>query len=91
MQTGPFSACGLISTDERLLHSTLDQNDYRPIDVTEDNLLEWFHELGADVPYEQNRSGSRRYGLAKPLMGKPLVHTERMYLLCMIMINRGLK
>uniref|UniRef100_A0A1B0FDV5 Dynein assembly factor 3 C-terminal domain-containing protein n=1 Tax=Glossina morsitans morsitans TaxID=37546 RepID=A0A1B0FDV5_GLOMM len=40
MQTGPFSACGLISTDERLLLSTHDQNDYRPIDVTEDNLLE---------------------------------------------------
>uniref|UniRef100_A0A1A9ZNR3 Dynein assembly factor 3 C-terminal domain-containing protein n=1 Tax=Glossina pallidipes TaxID=7398 RepID=A0A1A9ZNR3_GLOPL len=40
MQTGPFSACGLTSTDDRLLHSTHEQNDYRPTDVTEGNLLE---------------------------------------------------
>ncbi|KAL9919247.1 dynein axonemal assembly factor 3 [Glossina fuscipes fuscipes] len=76
MQTGPFSAFGLLSADERLLQSAHGQNDYRSTDVTERNLLELFHELSTETPYEHNLKDSRRYGSVKLLMGKTLLYNE---------------
>uniref|UniRef100_A0A1A9WMU6 Dynein assembly factor 3, axonemal homolog n=1 Tax=Glossina brevipalpis TaxID=37001 RepID=A0A1A9WMU6_9MUSC len=76
MQTGPFSAFGLMSTDERLLRSAHGENDYRSTDVTERNLLELFHELITETPYEHNVKDSRKYGSVKLLMSKTLMYNE---------------
>ncbi|XP_023175144.2 dynein assembly factor 3, axonemal homolog [Drosophila hydei] len=76
IQTGPFCGFGLRSTEERLHNSVHGENDYRATDITERNLLEFFHELQTQTVYEHDKDISRRYGSTKLLMTPLLTHNE---------------
>ncbi|XP_030381002.1 dynein assembly factor 3, axonemal homolog [Scaptodrosophila lebanonensis] len=76
VQTGPFCAFGLRSTEERMHKSVHGDNDYRSTDVTERNLLEFFHELQTKTAYEHDESRSRRYGAVQLQMGARLIYDE---------------
>ncbi|ALC40876.1 CG17669 [Drosophila busckii] len=76
IQTGPFCGFGLRSSEERMHNCVHGENDYRATDVTERNLLELFHELHTQTPYEHDKSISRRYGCTKLLMTPLLTYNE---------------
>ncbi|XP_017865844.1 PREDICTED: dynein assembly factor 3, axonemal homolog isoform X1 [Drosophila arizonae] len=76
IQTGPFCGFGLRSSEERLHNSVHGDNDYRATDITERNLLEFFHELQTQTVYEHDKDISRRYGSTKLLMTPLLTHNE---------------
>ncbi|KAH8285321.1 hypothetical protein KR054_007628, partial [Drosophila jambulina] len=76
IQTGPFCGFGLRSTEERMHHSVHGDNDYRATDVTERNLMEFFHELQTQTAYEHDPTRSRRYGSVHLLMTPLLNHQE---------------
>ncbi|XP_017092573.2 dynein axonemal assembly factor 3 homolog [Drosophila bipectinata] len=76
MQTGPFCGFGLRSAEERMHNSAHGENDYRATDITERNLLEFFHELQTQEPYEHDATRSRRYGSVQLLMSPLLSHEE---------------
>ncbi|XP_034478227.1 dynein assembly factor 3, axonemal homolog isoform X1 [Drosophila innubila] len=76
IQTGPFCAFGLRSSEERMHHSQHGENDYRATDVTERNLLELFHELQTQSTYEHDKTISRRYGQTQLLMTPLLSYNE---------------
>lgn len=52
------------------------ENDYRSTDITERNLLELFHELSTQTPYEHDANLSRKYGAIRLKMGKCLTGNE---------------
>lgn len=52
------------------------ENDYRSTDITERNLLELFHELSTQTPYEHDPSLSRKYGAIRLKMSKCLTNNE---------------
>ncbi|XP_017054348.1 dynein axonemal assembly factor 3 homolog [Drosophila ficusphila] len=76
IQTGPFCGFGLRTVEERMHHSVHGDNDYRATDITERNLLELFHELQTQTPYEHDPTRSRRYGSVQLLMTPLLNHQE---------------
>ncbi|KAH8304135.1 hypothetical protein KR059_001313, partial [Drosophila kikkawai] len=76
IQTGPFCGFGLRSSEERMHNSVHGENDYRATDVTERNLMELFHELQTQTPYEHDPTRSRRYGSVQLLMTPLLTHQE---------------
>lgn len=76
IQTGPFCGYGLRTAEERMHHSAHGENDYRATDITERNLLEFFHELQTQEPYEHDATRSRRYGSVQLLMTPLLSHQQ---------------
>ncbi|XP_017079318.1 dynein assembly factor 3, axonemal homolog [Drosophila eugracilis] len=76
IQTGPFCGFGLRTTEERMHHSMHGDNDYRATDITERNLLELFHELQTQTPYEHDPTRSRKYGSVQLLMTPLLNYQE---------------
>lgn len=76
IQTGPFTAFGLETLDDRFTKSVHGTNDYRATDVTERNLLEYFHELATGEAYEHNVEQSRKYGAIQLQMSKCLTYNE---------------
>lgn len=76
VQTGPFSAFGLSTSDQCMLKSVHGENDYRSTDITERNLLELFHEIATQTPYLHDLNNSRKYGAVRLQMGKRLMYGE---------------
>lgn len=76
IQTGPFCTFGLSTADKQMLNSVHGDNDYRATDITERNLLEYFHELQTRTAYTHDRKISRKYGSVKLLMGERLTFDE---------------
>lgn len=76
IQTGPFCGFGLRSAEERMHNSAHGENDYRATDITERNLLEFFHELQTQEPYVHDATRSRRYGSVQLLMTPLLSHQQ---------------
>ncbi|KAM7345936.1 dynein axonemal assembly factor 3 isoform 2-T2 [Cochliomyia hominivorax] len=76
IQTGPFTAFGLKSSDARITKSFHGENNYRSTDITERNLLELFHELATQTSYDHDTSLTRKYGGIRLKMGKNLIHNE---------------
>ncbi|XP_033154792.1 dynein assembly factor 3, axonemal homolog [Drosophila mauritiana] len=76
IQTGPFCGFGLRTVEERMHHSVHGDNDYRATDITERNLMEFFHELLTQTAYEHDTTRSRRYGSVQLLMTPLLNHQE---------------
>ncbi|XP_039480833.1 dynein axonemal assembly factor 3 homolog [Drosophila santomea] len=76
IQTGPFCGFGLRTVEERMHHSVHGDNDYRATDITERNLMEFFHELQTQTAYEHDATRSRRYGSVQLLMTPLLNHQE---------------
>uniref|UniRef100_A0A0A1XSY3 Dynein assembly factor 3, axonemal homolog n=1 Tax=Zeugodacus cucurbitae TaxID=28588 RepID=A0A0A1XSY3_ZEUCU len=76
IQTGPFCTFGLSTTDKQMMNSVHGDNDYRATDITERNLLEYFHELQTRTAYTHDRKISRKYGSVKLLMGERLTFDE---------------
>ncbi|XP_016984944.1 dynein axonemal assembly factor 3 homolog [Drosophila rhopaloa] len=76
IQTGPYCGFGLRTAEERMHHSVHGDNDYRSTDITERNLLEFFHELQTQTPYEHDPTRSRKYGSVRLLMTPLLTHQE---------------
>ncbi|XP_036332447.1 dynein assembly factor 3, axonemal homolog [Rhagoletis pomonella] len=76
IQTGPFCTFGLNTVDKEMLNSVHGDNDYRATDITERNLLEYFHELQTRSTYVHDRKISRKYGSVKLLMGERLPYNE---------------
>uniref|UniRef100_A0A1I8NZB0 Dynein assembly factor 3, axonemal homolog n=1 Tax=Stomoxys calcitrans TaxID=35570 RepID=A0A1I8NZB0_STOCA len=76
IQTGPYAAFGLTTSDQRMLKSMHGQNDYRSTDITERNILQIFHELATQMPYDHDLSQSRKYGSIRLQMGKGLTNCE---------------
>lgn len=59
-----------------MMNSVHGDNDYRATDITERNLLEYFHELQTCAAYTHDRKISRKYGSVKLLMGERLTFDE---------------
>uniref|UniRef100_W8BLW9 Dynein assembly factor 3, axonemal n=1 Tax=Ceratitis capitata TaxID=7213 RepID=W8BLW9_CERCA len=76
IQTGPFCTFGLHTGDKQMMNSVHGDNDYRATDITERNLLEYFHELQTRTAYIHDRAISRKYGSVKLLMGERLSYDE---------------
>ncbi|XP_053967159.1 dynein axonemal assembly factor 3 homolog [Anastrepha ludens] len=76
IQTGPFCTFGLKTVDKQMLNSVHGDNDYRATDITERNLLEYFHELQTRSVYTHDFKISRKYGSVKLLMGERLSYNE---------------
>ncbi|XP_014102900.2 dynein axonemal assembly factor 3 homolog [Bactrocera oleae] len=76
IETGPFCTFGLNTADKQMMNSVHGDNDYRATDITERNLLEYFHELQTCAAYTHDRKISRKYGSVKLLMGERLTFDE---------------
>ncbi|XP_073845755.1 dynein axonemal assembly factor 3 [Musca autumnalis] len=76
IQTGPFVNFGLTTSDKRMLKSAHGENDYRSTDITERNILELFHELTSQTPYEHDLTHSHKYGSVRLQMSKILTSTN---------------
>ncbi|XP_050324718.1 dynein axonemal assembly factor 3 homolog [Bactrocera neohumeralis] len=76
IETGPFCTFGLNTADKQMMNSVHGDNDYRATDITERNLVEYFHELQTRTAYTHDRKISRKYGSVKLLMGERLTFDE---------------
>lgn len=74
IQTGPFISFGLKTSDQRMLKSVHGENDYRSTDITERNILELFHELATQSPYEHDLEISRKLGCVRLQTGNNLTN-----------------